>query len=334
MYIGTTPPNFQEIDRTIEEILEGISPDFLRLLKRNFERNISNFIQGSFKLELKLVCDSSSAISSLISFARKGKSLLHRLIKEPFLRLYAPETLKIEVEKGIIEIAKKHNLDKKTLQHTWRRDILPRIRILKPTDFKALFKGFLAVGMRDVTDVPFVALNLQLGAHGVITYDKDIIEQPVVKTWRMGRVGGLITVFKKGAFSFFIYSKVLPNILLGLFKIGVAILRTILEILARIAQFFANLVGGTIRAVSRLPDWAQLLIGIAIAILILQEKTRKIATDFLKELGEAIFGFASQVYSALKDLLEALAPLVQISIAVLAYLFDSYQETINQLQAL
>ena len=150
----------------------------------------------------------------------------------------------------------------------------------------------------------------------------------------MGRVGGVITVFKKGAFSFFIYSKVLPNILLGLFKIGVAILRTILEILARIVQFLANLVGGTIRTVSRLPDWAQLLIGIASVILILHEKTRKIATDFLKKLGEAIFEFASQAYSALEDLLEALAPLVQISITALAYLFNSYQETINQLQAL
>lgn len=334
MYIGTSPVNFQEIDRSVEGILKDIPPQLLNHLKRYFEQNISSFIGGSFKLELRLVVDSSSVISNLISFAKKGQSILHKLIKEPFLRLYAPSTLKEEVEKNIPEISKKKKLDKLLLMKTWRMDILPKITVLDPADFKAMFKGFLVVGMRDVTDVPFVALHFQLGTHGVITKDKDIIEQPVVRTWRIRRVGGLITVFKKGAFSFFIYSKVLPNVLYAVFKIGVAVLRIVFEILAKIIQFFTNLAIGAVRAISKLPDWAQLLVGIAAIVLILEERTRNLAVEFLKRVGEAIFKFASEVYTAIKTLLETLAPLVQIALTVLAYLFNSYQQTVKQLRAL
>ena len=334
MYIRTSPVNFQEIDRSIEGILKDIPPQLLNHLKRNFEQNISSFIGGSFKLELRLVVDSSSVISNLISFVKKGGSILHKLIKEPFLRLYAPSTLKKEVEKNIVKISKKKKLDKELLMKTWRMDILPKITVLEPSDFEAMFKGFLVVGKRDVTDVPFVALHFQLGTHGVITKDKDIIEQPVVRTWRMGRVSGLITVFKKGAFSFFIYSKVLPNVLYVVFEIGVAVLRIVFEILAKIIQFFINLANGAVRAISKLPDWAQLLVGIAAIILILEERTRNLAMEFLKRVGEAIFKFASEVYSVIKNLLESLAPLVQIALTVLAYLFNSYQETVKQLRAL
>jgi len=333
MYVGTSPVNFQEIDRSIEGILKDIPPKFLQHLKRNFEQNISSFIGGSFKLELRLVVDSSSVISNLISFAKKGGSILHKLIKEPFLRLYAPSTLKKEVEGNIAEISKKKKLDKDILMRTWRLDILPKITVLDPSDL-AMFKGHLVVGIRDVTDVPFVALHFQLGTHGVVTKDKDIIEQPVVRTWQIRRVGGLITVFKKGAFSFFIYSRVLPNVLHAVFKIGVAVLRTVFEILAKFIQFFVNLASGAVRAISKLPDWAQLLVGIAAIILILEERTRNLAVEFLKKVGEAISKFASEVYSVIKNLLEGLAPLVQITLTVLAYLFNSYQETIQQLRAL
>jgi len=334
MYIGTSPVNFQEIDRSIEGILKDIPPQLLNHLKRNFEQNISSFIGGSFKLELRLVVDSSSVISNLISFAKRRESILHKLVKEPFLRLYAPSTLKKEVERNIAEISKKKKLDVELLMKTWRTEILPKITVLNTSDFKAMFKGFLAVGTRDKTDVPFVALHFQLGTHGVITKDKDIIEQPLVRTWRLRRVGGLITVFKKGAFSFFIYSKVLPNVLYAVFKIAVAVLRIAFEMLAKIIRFIINLASGVVRAISGLPDWAQLLVGIAAIILILEDRTRNLAVEFLKRVSEAIFEFASEVYTAIKNLLEYLAPLVQIALTVLTYLFNSYQETIKQLRAL
>jgi|GEM_PF-3286016 len=54
----------------------------------------------------------------------------------------------------------------------------------------------------------------------------------------------------------------------------------------------------------------------------------------LKRLGEAIAKFANEVYDAMRNLLEKLAPPVRLALTVFACLFDGYQETIRQLHAL
>jgi len=326
--------NFQEIDRSLENILGDMPPEFISGLKSNFERNIRSFVGGSVKLELRLVVDSNSVISNLLGFAKTGESVLHKLIHEPFLRLYAPSTLQKEVEENLGQICAEKKLDENRLITTLRRDILPKITILDPTQFSALLSSYLVVGMRDLTDVPFVALHFQLGTHGIITRDKDITEQPRVKTWQLRRVGNVIMVFKKGVFSFLVYSKLLPNVLLSVFKIATAVLRAALEVLIKIVRFFVNLAEGTVKAISKMPDWAQLLLIIAAVVIIFEEKARNALMNFLKEVGEMIFKFASEVYSQIKNLLQALAPFVHYALNILAYLFNCYQETMNQLRSL
>ena len=90
MNIGTSSLNFQEIDRSIEGILKDIPPQLLNHLKRNFEQNISSFIGGSFKLELRLVVDSSSVISNLISFVKKGGIHLTQTNQRTILAVIRP----------------------------------------------------------------------------------------------------------------------------------------------------------------------------------------------------------------------------------------------------
>jgi len=338
MNVGPIIPDFQTIDRSIETFLKDIPHNFLVYLKENFEQHLPIIMGGTFKLESRLVIDSSSVISSLISFARKGESILHKIIKEPFLRLYAPSALEMEVEKNMIKVSKKMKLSKELLMKTWRQEILPRITVLDPIEFKALFRGFSTVGERDMTDVPFVALHFQLGTHGIITKDKDIIEQPIVRTWRVRGVESLVTVYKKGAFSFFIFSKVLPNIFYAICEIGVAILRIVLEILSKIIQFFSNLAKSGIEALSRLPDWAKILgivlAGIGTAILILNDEAREMAAALLKKVGETLAKFASEVYNTIGTLLEKLAPIIGMTLTTLTCLFNSYQKALEHLHTL
>ncbi len=325
--------NLQKIDKSIEGILEDLPNDCLSYLRENFEQNISNFVGSSLKLELNLVVDSSSVIPNLIYFAKNGESFLHKLIKEPFLHLYAPSALKEEVERRIAELSIKTRL-KELIMKTWTTDILPKIKILNLTDLKTLFEGYFVIGKRDPNDVPFVALNLQLKAHGIITKDPDMIEQPEVRTWRIKGVSSLISVFKKGSFSFFIISKVLPNIVKSILKLGVAILRVMLEVLGEITQFVVGLVSGTIKAISKLPTWLQLLFGLGVLALVFVKKTRNLALDILKGIGEVLVKFASDFFRVFRELLVQFAPLINITIVFLSYLFDSYQETVKQLSSL
>lgn len=151
-------------------------------------------------------------------------------------------------------------------------------------------------------------------------------------------VKSLVTVFKKGAFSFFIFSKILPNIFYAIFQIGVAILRIVLEILDKIIQFFFSLTESGIEALSKLPDWAKILVGvltgIGIVILILKEEAREMVATILKKVGEALLKFASEVYNVVATLLENLAPLIRITLTTLTCLFNSYQQALEQLHTL
>jgi len=295
-------------------------------------------MKGSLKLESRLVIDSSSVISNLISFVKKGDSILNKIIDDPFLQLYAPSDLETEVENGLLKVSKDLKLDYELLKKNWHEKILPKIIIESPSNSTALSRGYSLVGERDVSDVPFVALNFQLGAHGIITKDKDIIEQSVIKTWRIRGVKKVITVFRKGSFSFFIFSKALPNILNVIFNIGVAILRVILEILGIIIQFFSNLATSGIEVLSELPKWGKILlailIGIGLALVALNEEARETIARIVGRIGEALSRFATEVQHIIKELLEKVAPLIQITLTTLSCLYVNYQETIEQLNSL
>jgi len=330
--------DFQSIDKSLENFLKGIPRNLVLYLKQSFEQYLPTITKGSVKLESILVIDSSSVIANLIVFVKTGDSLLNKIIADPFLQLHAPSDLEREVEKGIEKVSKKLKLNIELLRKNWRENILPKIIIDSTSHSAAISQGYSLVGNRDESDVPFVALNFQLGAQGIITKDKDMIEQPVIRTWSLLGVKKLITVFRKGSFSFFIFSKALPSILKAIFYIGIAILRVMLEILDNIIQIFSNLAASGIETLSKLPDWCKILLafaGIAIGVIVvLNEEAREIIAKTVGKIGEALSRFATDVQMIIKEMLEKIAPLAQITLTTLSCLYANYQKTIEQLNSL
>jgi len=272
-----------------------VPSQFLVYLKENFEKNIAYFLGHPSRMELDVVVDSSSIIADMLSLVRKGKSKLRQLMKEPFVRFHAPTILKTEVESKMDKWKK----DKQLLMQTWQTDFLPNIRLKDPKNLIAWIKGFITVGRRDEKDIPFVALHFEMRSQGIITRDKDIIEQPQIRTWKLGRLGNVVTIFKKGSFSFFVFSKLLPAIFYVLFQIGVAV-----------------------------------FLGLATFVFVLYDKTRNAALDFLKKVSEEFCRFAFKLYENIKSLLSSLAPIVNVAIVVLTYLFQTLEEAINQIRSI
>ena len=330
--------DFQSIDESLENFLKDVPRNLVLYLKQSFERYLPTIMKGAVKLESMLVIDSSSVIANLIAFVKTGDSLLNKIIADPFLQLHAPPNLEREVEKGIEKVSKKLKLDIELLRKNWCENILPLIIIDSTSNSTAISQGYSLVGNRDESDVPFVALNFQLGAQGIITRDKDMIEQPVIRTWRLLGVKDVITVFRKGSFSFFIFSQALPSILKVIFNIGIAILRVMLEILCNIIQSFSQLVTSGIESLSKLPDWFKILLtlaGITIAVIVaLNEDAREFIAKNVRKIGEALSRFATDVQKIIKEMLEKIAPLVQTSLTTLSCLYTNYQKTIEQLNSL
>jgi predicted nucleic acid-binding protein len=285
-------------------------------------------------MDLRLVIDTSSILSELISFVKTGKSILYEVAQGAFISLYAPSKLIAEVGKKIPEIARKNKLDQNSLIQAWQLHFRPRIIVYDARNLLDLLFGFFVVGKRDIEDVPFVALTFSLKTHGIVTRDKDIIEQPVVRTWRMGNVKKLITLFKKGSFSFFISARFLVPLLRAVFQIGVAILRSLFDLAAKVIQFSAGLIKGLIKEVAKLPDWVKMLLGMAIILMLINEKSRKTAIELLQKIGESITTFLVQTYNLVKALVEKIAPSIQFTVNVVYVLFNSIDQTIVQLRSL
>lgn len=326
-------PYRREVDESIEHVLEGIPPSMLIYFKEHFEKNVSQMIRRSAQMELRLVVDASTVISELISFVKKGSSLLFELSLEPFIKLYAPHKIIEEVEEELPRIADEQDLDLNFLTDSWRK-LLSRIKIMTPADMEARLEGYRLVGARDVEDVPYLALTFSFETHGIITRDKDIIEQPEIRTWKIGKVKSVVTIFKKGSFSFFVTSHLLLPMFQLVFKISVSILRVILEVIKVVIQFFGNLIAGAIKAISRLPDWLKLLIGLTTLVMILHYRTREAMIDCIKKIGKAIGDFMLQLYGSIKDLIAKIAPLIQITVITLHVLYSYMDQAILQLQSL
>lgn len=330
----TNLPNYQEIDQSLEKITEGIPPQLVNYLRLHFQKNISEVLGKTVEMDLKLVVDTSSILPELISFVRNGKSALYEVSQGAFLSLYAPSKLVEEVEKKIPEISKRNRLDKDRLIQAWRESFRPRIIIANIENLQAIIFGLATVRKRDIEDVPFVALNFSLKTHGIVTRDKDIIEQPEIRTWSVGKVKKLVTIFGKGTFSFFISSKLLLPLLRAVFQIGVSVLRSLLEFAGELVQLSINLIKGLIDRISRLPDWAKILLGVSVIVMFSIEETRKTALELLQKIGEAISTFISQMYNLIKGLLEKIAPYIEFTIVMTSVLLINMQQAITQLQSL
>lgn len=334
MYIKPQGIDLQQIDKSLEKIMAGIPSQFLIYLKKNFEKNIAYFLGHPSRMELDVVVDSSSIIADMLSFVTKGKSKLHQLMKEPFVRFHAPTIVKTEIEGKMNKLSAKTKKDRQVLMQTWQKNFLPNINLKDPKDLMAWIKGFITVGRRDKKDIPFVALHFEIRSQAIITRDKDIIEQPQIRTWKLGRLGNVVTIFKKGCFSFFVFSKLLPAIFYVLFKIGVAILRVLIEIVANFLALLSNVAKGAVEAISRLPDWAKFFLGLAALAFVLYDKTRNVALEFIRKVSEEFCRFASKLYENIKSLLDNLAPIVNIAIVVLTYLFQTLEQTIDQIRSM
>jgi len=305
--------------------------NYLRLY---FQENLADFLDKDIEMNLRLVIDTSSILSELISFVKTGKSVLYEVAQGTFISLYAPSKLIAEVEEKIPEISRKNKLDQNSLVQAWKLHFLPRIIVYDTRNLLDLLFGFFVAGKRDIEDVPFVALTFSLKTHGIVTRDKDIIEQPVVRIWRMGNVRKLIMIFKKGAFSFFISAQFLVPLLRTIFQIGVAVLRSLFDLAVKAVKFFADLIRGLIKEVAKLPDWVKMLFGIALIALLMNENARKTAMEFLQKIGESISAFLAQIYNLVKGMLEKTEPYIEFTVSVLYVLFNSINQAIVQLRSL
>jgi len=265
---------------------------------------------------------------------KKGDSALITLAKEPFLRLYAPPEIVPEVERALRDTASKRKMDENRLMSVWRTNLLPLLTLQRPESLGAWFRGTFIMGKRDIKDVPYVALSFDFQMHGVVTRDLDILDQPQVRTWKIGKVKQVVTVMKKGSLVFVASSELLFPLLAALFQFAISFLKALFNLAREVAKAIGDIIAGVVREIKKLPDWAKFALAFVTILAISNERSRNEIANGLRSAAEMVAGFLNQLLSALQAVIVLLAPLIEIPVALALTLLKDVAEAVVELRAL
>ncbi len=156
-----------------ERILNARSDDLARA--EAFVERFPNgpLITGPFE-HLPLVIDTNRVLQDIAWLARRrtpsARNSLQELTAAGVVSLYAPEHLIDEVERHIPEIAANVGAEQEQVYDAWRIyggliHFIPAAHLDVPA---------AGTAARDPTDLPFLAAQHAVGAHGIISKDKDL----------------------------------------------------------------------------------------------------------------------------------------------------------------
>ena len=262
--------------------LPHIPSDHLASLRVLFDRSpgLSPFVHGLQRL--RLVIDASFLLCDLIWLVKTRKEPSARTsFKEVLISgtvvAFAPTTLRQEVCDKIPSIAWRENISEEHLRAEWN-SYLPYLHFIE-ADLQQCSKANGTAPVRDPNDLPYVYVYNATDASAVLSNDKDFITMgaPVV---------GLDVVIHLREYA---RSKTVEvSLMVFGTTIGAASMQGIMELLAALAK-----------GISRLPDWAKILLVIGSLLAILHPGIRGAITEV-----------RIRMYERLKPLLDTVGPVI------------------------
>ena len=119
------------------------------------------------------------------------------MIRSGFLVLYAPPELREEIHEKIDE---KIKIAERYKAKVYAEEILAHVIFVKRVSRKVRIKATELLGKRDPKDIAFLAVTYHKDTHGVLTQDLDFEVAENVQIWKLGRLGKVVTSFRRGSF--------------------------------------------------------------------------------------------------------------------------------------
>lgn len=129
---------------------------------------------------MKLIIDTNVIISSLL----KDSKARELLLSETF-EFYLPEIVLSEINKYILYIVQKSNLNEKEIKVVLNK-ILEKLNIVPIQVYEDKIPEALSIMEKiDKKDTQFIALALKIENDGLLTNDKHFQKQSIVKVYRI-----------------------------------------------------------------------------------------------------------------------------------------------------
>ena len=345
--VSHIPPNSEmpafvtQMDEVINDTVKKLPQEMLNYMHHKMVQ-AKTFFKNAIQLEL--VVDTNIVFAEVRSLVVNKECFFLKIADNPFIKVYAPRQLREEL---IEKIRLRFPKDRKT------RDldidacieqaelVLAKIHFNDEITADALAKAKSYLDERDPDDVSFLALNFSLKTHGVLTKDKDISEQPDVRTWRLAEAGRIVTELNKGGFSFVVLDLTLPMIWQAVYGIIASLWQGIVNLLQSAVQMIATGITSGVQALAKASPVAWIfMVGIG-TIIYRSEELREQFGDFFKDVKEGFREFIANakefflaIWRIFKEIVAALSPFFTSVGQMLGYMAMQSQATIKKMEEL
>ena len=331
-----------QLDEFFTSFVHKLPVELNKYIKNKILETKTFFTNSSFQLEL--IVDTNIIFSEVRSTMLFGSSFFTKISQNPFLKIYAPSTLRHElIEKIKIKFPKDNKTKHLDIEECISKAhfILTKIEIRDDIKPESWDKAKAILEKRDEKDISFMALNFSLRTHGIVTRDRDISDQKEVKSWSLADAGQVITEINKGSFSFIILNASLPPIFDLISGIAISIWSTFIEIIEGFIVLFSSILTKSIEAIFNMPPELAAILGIGLVIILLADESREKIGEFIqivwgeiKKLVKIIKEILKAIWEALKELFEALKPALKTSLDIVTYLLAQSSQAMTRLNEL
>ena len=303
---------FKQFDEAADEAIRQASRDlpagYYEELRSGILSTLMSVIGGG-RLTVTLVLDTNIVVADAFRVAQGKPSTTQRLMESRFVRLVAPSDITSEARENVVKKLPKGASLKMAKNHV--ETLLQRIEVVAGASVAALQRAQAKLANRDLEDAPFLAVLIDSEGEGIVSRDREAFDSlEGVKRWDLKEMADLVTVYESGTLALGVGAASGEALLELLSAVFTAVSRALLEAFAVFAGIIVGLATGAAEALSRVPQWAWVVLGVVGAAVviaaILNEDFREWLFSGLSSIGDVLYKSAKAIIGAAKTLIEAI----------------------------
>ncbi len=323
-----------------------VFPEFVPIPIKNVidswvgENYLNILIGRGFKI--KIVIDANIIISEIISYFKRGKSHLLRILDHTIIEAVAPKYIIEEINEHIDDIMKKTNKTANEIWNVLRTIYFSKIRLvpINQRGYIGFAKLIESLKKKDPDDMPYLILYLSDNADAILSRDNDLIELNGVFTFKnVGHLKRVLYEIERGNLALFITVDILPRLIIYL---GRLIITAIFTVIKALYDFAVKAIEAIKSGLKKFVDWfseltpfgkfSAIFIGIISAVSIYEHREwikKNIIDpikDFVSEIIEGIIQFFKRLINLLEDLVYISVELVMLMIKSIQNCIEIYKE--------
>jgi len=280
----------------LTKIVRELSPEFHTYIRNTVLKALIS--SGPFfdekhlsMFKVRLVIDANIIVQDSFRVAKGKFSSTDRILSSPYLELLAPDVIEEEVMRKIHENLPKGASLEIALAHA--KKLLTRVRKYASISSEAVKYASTLIKQHSPEDIPYLALAIEHGADGIVSRDKKAFElQKEIKRWELHDAVVTSVTYESGAFSFFVFGSTPKIVEKTLENLLIALLDGLENALKICVSLFTAIAEKSIEVLSKIPEWAWVIIvGTGIIVIL--------GSIFCQNFRDCLAGVALNISSTL-----------------------------------